>query len=238
MDVCILLAALAAQEADHPWTRFPGGTRVRIECSSVTRGRTTAWTEHHRVDESGGRRSHAWSESRSPGEVSMGLVTPVPLGQALKPLREEAREKSVLVIGGEKIPCMRTEFRGERLTVRVWAAAEADVPSRFGRGVELLPRQVLQVESVADAGERRDLWKSRLVRRGVRLEAAGSEWLCDLEEVVDEVAGAGEDDRKTTTLRWLSAKIPGHVVREEAHARGPEGDTRLTRVLVKVEIPE
>ena len=71
----------------------------------------------------------------------------------------------------------------------------------------------------------------------MKLRAAGVEGFCDQEEVLEETTGAGADDHRTNTLRWLCGDVPGHVVREEARFTRATAEARVTRELIDLKIP-
>jgi hypothetical protein len=114
--------------------------------------------------------------------------------------------------------CVVVEYRGERRFVRAWIVEGLSIPARDMPAVPRLaavPADVVKVERAEGIGTTELTSTLEVQDLHAKVEAAGRTFDCVLETSmsVHEMA----DGRRClrSKRRWLSAEVPGHVVRQD-----------------------
>ena len=228
--LCVLLLGATASLArsirpsDSPWDNFGVGAWVIIHTKTTAPDQD----DEQRVRMSIIRKTDtrpivgvAWEingkfENRVRAAKHVPGFRPDQLGMTLEKTRSDQ-----LTIDGTRYTCRTERYRshepGKKLTrkLKLWHAPKIRVPYReiivdHGANVALGPH-VVRAEYTVTLGQRTTTHRLDLTAAEAPIEVGSQTLRCVLEEGSADVR-EGQEYSTVRTKRWLSAKVPGHVV--------------------------
>ena len=157
----------------------------------------------------------AWGHVRAPSSDLRVERTEIPADpKAPKPFFDGLKVVARRAERWQDRACEVTEYRDETRVATAWTVDGLRIPARESYLGEALPPNVVRAIVVEKKGERVRAWRFDAVDLEAKVDAAGRTFTC----VVEQEATRHEMPTSTimkTRRRWLSAEVPGHVVRQE-----------------------
>lgn len=181
----IALLALA-QELPSRWD-FNPGSWVEMSFVSLRTGRVSPRVYRETVDAGPRSRPAAFADG----------------------LRESSRRREEW----QGRPCEVIEYKDETRTAILWLVEGVSIPARE-MGASALPSNAVRALRVEKQRSRTFTSRVDVLELSAPIEAAGRRFDCVLE------SSSSTDEGATSTIlrskrRWLSAEVPGHVVRQD-----------------------
>jgi len=111
-------------------------------------------------------------------------------------------------------PCMVVEYNGEHRTVRAWVVEGLSIPARDMAGAAV-PADVVRAERVERFGTTEVTSTLEVLDLHAKVEIAGLTFDCVVERSMSVAEMADGSRCLRTRRRWLSAEVPGHIVRQD-----------------------
>jgi hypothetical protein len=242
--VLLLIVPLPGQgpaPAPDPWSGFPLGAWVElIETREIGDQAPVITRVRHRIVTvgPGDARTVAAQELQPGGAMGPRTLvqhvpgrTPEQLG-----LRPVGTEPAQVQIGAETIPCSRSTYSGEGVTLELWRSPGLQVPYRelVVPGPDLgLPPDVLRARWRRDRGGERHIVEHLVEGRAVTRAAAGREWRCSTER---RTVSVGSRSSLTGTV-WLCDQVPGRVIASELTGATSGRSIHIARELQGLDLP-
>jgi len=212
----LLLAALALQD---PFAGFPEGSWVILERLMKSDGREETRRERKTVVKDGVRIERDRGNGFEDDSVARHIH-----GKAPEDLKATSSREEDVTVGDRKIRCKVTEYADEREGVRVqiavWRGADLKIPYRElqmdGPDIAAMP-DVLRIEASVRNARGTETQRLKVVSLGEKLKVGARDVECVVEEV-DAEAEQGGRKMSGTMKRWLSAAVPGHLVKRTLRA--------------------
>lgn len=138
-------------------------------------------------------------------------------GPRPKPFLDGLKESSRRAEEWQGRPCAVVEYKDETRLVTTWAVAGLKIPARdmsSGDGLVAVPEDVVRAIRVEKVRGRIRASRLDVLDLSERVDAAGRSFDC----VVEISSWVDQSDTSSilrSKRRWLSAEVPGHVVRQE-----------------------
>lgn len=233
----------------HHWTGFPVGSWAVIEKTLVKDGVATTSREKITLVELSPEgpilnvRAGKGDSFESPG--TNVAAAPGALLESQAYWKAGTPRTGTLEVAGKPLECVLTEYAHENPQANVankvvaWRSATIKVPyrqlPRNGPDVAL-PPDLLRLDFKVRAGAQHQTYDLRVLQLDAPIAVAGREIPCVLEEsTVDEVRPGFAS--KGSFKRWLSADVPGRVVRAESAGVTNGAPVSRSEVVVDFGIP-